>query len=59
MGPDTVKRKLKPNGHFIANRKTEIWLGVMLFIVGSFLLWDAYDGRGRTAAWPISTIFPW
>jgi hypothetical protein len=30
-----------------------------LFLLGAIWLFDCYDGRGRPAAWPASTIFPW
>jgi hypothetical protein len=49
----------KPRKHFIRDRKTEIVLGLVLFVVGSFLLWDAFDGRGKNMPWPASTVLPW
>lgn len=33
--------------HPIEDRTTELVAGVVLAVVGSFLLWDAYEGRGR------------
>jgi len=35
---DNVKRAIKPNGHFIKDRKAEIILGLILFLVGGVLL---------------------
>jgi hypothetical protein len=56
---DNVKRLIKPNGHFIKDRKTEILVGVLLFIVGSLLLYDAFDARGKKVPWPGGAIAPW
>lgn len=38
-------RKARPG--LIANRNTEIALGVALFVASSWLIYDAYEGRGR------------
>ncbi len=57
-GPENVRRLVKGNGHFIASRKTEIVIGCALFIIGSLLLWDAFNGRGRNAPWPFGGILP-
>lgn len=32
----------------IANRDLALWGGVVMLVVGSWLLYDAYEGRGRT-----------
>lgn len=57
---DNVKRLLKPNGgHFIQDRKTEIILGIILFLVGALLLYDAFDARGKKVPWPGGGILPW
>jgi len=56
---DNVKRLVKPNGHFINNRKVEIILGVILFLVGALLLYDAFDARGKKMPWPSGAIAPW
>lgn len=32
----------------LADRRTELLLGVALFIASSWLIYDAYEGRGRT-----------
>lgn len=34
--------------HYIANQRTEIAVGVVVFALGALLLHDAYDGRGKT-----------
>ena len=56
---ENVKRRIKPNGHFIKDRKVEIVLGVILFLVGALLLYDAFDARGKKVPWPASAIAPW
>lgn len=57
---ENVKRLLKPRGgHFIQDRKTEIFLGVFLFLAGALLLYDAFDARGRKLPWPAGAIAPW
>jgi hypothetical protein len=35
-----------PRRPFIANQGTAIFFGLMLFIGGAILLWDAYERRG-------------
>lgn len=56
---ENVKRRLKPGGHFIQDRKTEILIGFVLFMAGALLLYDAFDGRGRKMPWPGGAIAPW
>lgn len=57
---ENVKRLLKPRGgHFIKDRKTEILLGVILFMVGALLLYDAFDARGKKLPWPAGAVAPW
>jgi len=55
---DNVKRFVKPKGHFIKDRKVEILVGLVLFLVGSMLIWDAFDGRGKKVPWPGGAIMP-
>jgi len=33
---------------FIRNHKTAVLLGLALFAVGALVLWDAYEGRGKS-----------
>ncbi len=33
--------------HPIADRTTELWVGTAAFLLGGWLLWDAFEGRGR------------
>lgn len=54
-----IVRKLKPRGHLIENRRAEIMIGALLFLVGVALLWDAFDGRGKKLPWPASGLAPW
>jgi hypothetical protein len=56
---ENVKRLIKPKGHFIQNRAFEILLGVVLFMAGALLVYDAYDGRGKKLPWPGGAIAPW
>jgi hypothetical protein len=56
---ENVKKAIKPNGHFIQNRALEILIGVVLFMAGALLVWDAYDGRGKKLPWPGGAIAPW
>lgn len=56
---DNIKRAVKPSGHFIGNRKTEIVIGIILFLVGALLIYDAFDGRGKKLPWPMGAIAPW
>lgn len=32
----------------LRDRHTEITLGVVLFVASAWLIWDAYEGRGRS-----------
>jgi len=54
----TPSRRVQKKGHFIKNRNAELVTGALLFIVGAILLWDAYNGRGKNAPWPLGGIFP-
>lgn len=57
---DNIKRIVKPHGgNIIKDRKTEIILGIILFMVGALLLYDAFDGRGKKMPWPGGAIAPW
>jgi hypothetical protein len=56
---ENIKRRVKPTGHFIKDRKLEIFVGVILFLVGALLVWDAFDGRGKNLPWPLGAIAPW
>lgn len=54
-----VKRMIKPNGHLIENRGWETVIGLFLFIIGAVLIWDAFDGRGKSLPWPAGAVTPW
>ncbi len=56
---DNVKRLVKPNGHLLKNRKHEIILGALMFLVGALLLYDAFDARGKKMPWPAGAVTPW
>lgn len=32
----------------ISDRRNELAVGIALFVVSSYLIWDAYEGRGRS-----------
>lgn len=49
---------LRGGSHFIRDRKLEAFLGFAFFVIGSFLLWDAYDNRGKKMKWPLGGIMP-
>jgi hypothetical protein len=55
----SLKTAVKPKGHYINSRRTEIAVGLLLFVVGCFLLWDAFDNRGRKMPWPAGGLAPW
>jgi hypothetical protein len=42
----------------IANRHAEFLVGALLFAAGSYLLWDATEGRGRRMHWLLRPITP-
>ena len=46
-------------GHFIADRRTEMIIGFVVVIVGGFLLWDAFDNRGKKLPFPLSGLAFW
>jgi len=55
-----LKNPLRPKGHhWINNRAAEILVGLILVVIGSTLLWDAFDNRGRKLPWPASGLAPW
>lgn len=56
---ENVKRALKPRGHFMQNRRAEIFIGVIMFLFGALLVYDAFDGRGKKMPWPMGAIAPW
>jgi hypothetical protein len=46
-------------GHIIQNRKYEIIIGILAFLLGCFLLYDAFDKRGKKMPWPAGGMAPW
>lgn len=42
----------------IGNARTAKLLGWVLFIVGGIVLYDAYDGRGGHAPFPLGAVLP-
>lgn len=36
--------------------RTATWLGVACYIAGSYLLFDAFDRRGRTKPWAFKLL---
>jgi hypothetical protein len=48
-----------PRGkHLMKDRKPEVWLGFLFFALGAYLLWDAYDNRGKKMKWPLGSVMP-
>lgn len=40
-------------------RGAEILFGVVFSIIGLWLLWCAFDNRGKEMIWPFSGLMPW
>jgi hypothetical protein len=38
-------------GHVVENRGFEVVLAIILIAIGCFLIWDAYDNRGKDLPW--------
>jgi hypothetical protein len=49
----------RPKGHIIQNRGTEFFVGLIVAIIGMYLLWDCFDNRGKKMPWPMSGLAPW
>lgn len=43
------------NRPVIADRRLALWGGILMLCIGSYLVYDAYEGRGR--ARPFATRF--
>lgn len=41
---------------FVRNRQTALLAGACMVVAGSFLLYDAYEGRGRQRPWGMKWI---
>lgn len=55
-----ARKVLRPRGgHFINDRGVEIFIGLLLFITGCIMLWDAFDNRDKKIPWPGGAIMPW
>ena len=52
-------KRLKPKGHPIENRIVSATVGLIVAVIGLYLLWDAFDGRGKKLPWPASGLAPW
>lgn len=39
-------------------RECEILVGIILSVLGIWLLWLAYDQRGKKMMWPFSGLMP-
>lgn len=40
----------------VANRRAAMWLGLASYVIGSRLLYDAYDARGAKKPWGMSWL---
>lgn len=47
------------NYRYVKSQKLEAALGVLFFILGGLLIYDAFDARGKKLPWPIGGILPW
>jgi hypothetical protein len=47
-----------PRQPWIADKRTAVLLGLMLFVAGAIVLWDAYERRGGRAPWPLRAFLP-
>jgi uncharacterized membrane protein HdeD (DUF308 family) len=56
---DAAKIFRPHGGHFMKDRHVEIFIGVLLFITGCIMLWDAFDNRNKKLPWPGGAIMPW
>lgn len=46
-------------GHVIQSRGLEGSLGLLLLVIGAFLVWDCFDNRGQRLPWPLSGLAFW
>jgi hypothetical protein len=44
--------------HHYMPRGGEILIGTILAVIGLWLIWLAFDGRGRKMWWPLSGLMP-
>lgn len=42
--------------HPVRNRNHALLLGIGFVVAGSWLLYDAYEGRGRTRPWAVRLL---
>jgi hypothetical protein len=56
---EPIKKRLKPRGHFIEDRRKEIFVGILMFMIGALLMYDAFEGRGKPIPWPANKFTPW
>ncbi len=42
----------------IPDQRVALAAGGVLFVLGAFLLYDAWDGRGQSAPWPLGAVMP-
>jgi hypothetical protein len=47
----------KHNGHLVQKRWPEIVVALVLVLVATYLLYDAFDWRGKKMPWPASGLF--
>jgi hypothetical protein len=51
--------KFIPSKPLMKSRKSQIFLGLLLFVIASVLIYNAFDARGKYLPWPASSIAPW
>lgn len=41
----------------VKDRQTALWLGIGFTVLGSLLIYDAYEGRGKSRPW-VTRLIP-
>lgn len=41
-----------------AAKNPKFWVGIVLFVVGSYVLWSCFGGQGKNTPWPLGVATP-
>jgi hypothetical protein len=44
--------------HHVMKGRKELWLGLILFVIGAYLCYDYWNGHGKNAPWPVGAVMP-
>lgn len=44
------------SGRLVRNRRTALWLGIGCYVLGSRLLYDAFEARGAKKPWAFAWL---